>query len=77
MKRTRIVMSELARDKLRKASSGFLGQDFSELPPAEKNEYASGLDIVIEELMLTEPDSFTRRAIAHASEKRARQMARK
>lgn len=75
-KRTRIVLSDKAREKIRLCSSGLRGDEWAAIPMDEKKDYMKKLDLAIEEAMLTEPDSFTRRAIAHAKEARMKRLLR-
>ena len=77
MKVTKVLLSSVARDRIRKASSGLTGEEWALIPMDEKKEYIKMLELVVEDIMLTEPDAFTRRAIAHAKETRDRRMARK
>ena len=77
MKRTAIVLSEKARERIRQCSSGLTGEEWADIPMDEKKEYVKKLDLAIEEIMMTEPESFTRRAVAQAKDTRARKIARK
>lgn len=76
-KLTKIILSGNAREKIRKCSSGLSGEEWAELPMDEKKLYINALELAIEEIMLTEPDSFTRRAIAHAKDGRNKRRLRK
>lgn len=77
VKRTKIILSDGAREKIRKCSSGLTGEEWADIPMDEKKTYISALELALEEIMLTEPDSFTRRAVAHAKEARAKRIARR
>jgi hypothetical protein len=76
-KRTRIILSAEAREKIRLCSSGLTGEEWAEIPMDEKKEYVKKLELAVEEIMLMEPDSFTRRALAQAKDVRDRRLARK
>ena len=77
VKRTKILLSEAAQEKIRLCSSGLSGEEWAEIPMDEKKEYVKKLDLAIEEIMMVEPESFTRRAVAQAKDTRDRRLARK
>ena len=77
VKRTRILLSAESQEKIRLCSSGLTGEEWAEIPMDEKKEYVKKLDLTIEEIMMTEPESFTRRAVAQAKDTRDRRLARK
>ena len=77
MKRTIAVLSEQARARIRQCSSGLTGEEWADIPMDEKKEYVRNLELVVEDIMMTEPEAFTRRAVAHAKETRERRIARK